>query len=280
MRLANQGHTMNEIAELVELPAELGDEFFNRDYYGTLNHNTKAVYQHYLGWFDGNPAHLHALPPVEAAVRYVDYMGGADAVLERARQAFADGDYRWVAEVVNHVVFADPDNLEARHLQADTLEQLGYQAESGPWRGFYLTAAQELRSGAPKGLPTPALATPDVMAAMTVEMLFDLMAVRLDGPASAGTTLALRVEVTDRDERWTVGLVNGALHTTEQRHPAHHDARLTLTHPALAELAMGTTSLDELERAGLLAVAGNRAAVEKLLSLLVDFEFWFDIVTP
>ncbi len=280
MRLANQGHTMNEIAELVELPAVLGDEFFNRDYYGTLNHNTKAVYQHYLGWFDGNPAHLHALPPVDAAVRYVDYMGGADAVLSRARQAFADGDYRWVAEVVNHVVFADPDNVEARHLQADTLEQLGYQAESGPWRGFYLTAAQELRSGPPKGLPAPALATPDVMEAMTVEMLFDLMAVRLDGPAAAATTLALRVEVSDRDERWTVGLVNGALHTTEQRHPEHHDARLTLTHAALAQLALGTKALDELEGAGLLSITGDRAAVESLLALLVDFEFWFDIVTP
>ena len=118
-----------------------------RGYYGTLNHNVKATYVNYLGWFDGNPATLHTHPPEEAAKRYVEFMGGADAALDKARGAFELGDYRWVAEVVNHVVFADPDNQDARELQADALEQLGYQAESGPWRNFYLTAAQELRHG-------------------------------------------------------------------------------------------------------------------------------------
>ena len=146
LRLANHGRTMNEIAEELVLPAGLGDEFFNRGYYGTLSHNAKAVYQRYLGWFDGNPAHLNPHPPVEAATRYVAFMGGADAVLEKARASFAQGDYRWVVEVVNHVVFADPENEPARLLQADALEQLGFQSESGPWRDFYLSGAMELRS--------------------------------------------------------------------------------------------------------------------------------------
>jgi alkyl sulfatase BDS1-like metallo-beta-lactamase superfamily hydrolase len=280
MRLANLGYTMDEIAEELALPSSLGDEFFNRDYYGTLNHNAKAVYQHYLGWFDGNPAHLHALPPVESSTRYVDYMGGAAAVLERARRSFTDGDYRWVAEVVNHVVFAEPDNVEARELQAATLEQLGYQAESGPWRGFYLTAAQELRHGTPKGLPAPALATPDVMRAMTVEMLFDLMGVRLDGPAAAGTTLGLNVTVPDRDERWHLGLANGALHAIAERHPDAAAASVTLDHSALAQLAMGTGDLDELVSSGAVVVDGDADALATLLSFLVTFDFWFDIVTP
>jgi alkyl sulfatase BDS1-like metallo-beta-lactamase superfamily hydrolase len=280
MRLANLGRTMVEIAEELVLPPSLGDEFFNRDYYGTLNHNAKAVYQHYLGWFDGNPAHLHALPPVEAARRYVDYMGGADAVLDRARRSFADGDYRWVAEVVNHVVFAEPDNLEARDLQAATLEQLGYQAESGPWRGFYLTAAQELRNGAPKGLPAPPLATPDVMRAMTVEMLFDLMGVRLDGPAAAGITLGLNVAVPDRDERWYLGLANGTLHSVAERHLDTAAASVTLDHSVLAQLAMGTADLDELVASGDVMVDGDLDALSTLVSLLVTFDLWFDIVTP
>ncbi len=141
LRLANHGLNPVEIAEEIALPPTLAAEWYTRDYYGTLNHNAKAVYQRYLGWFDGNPANLHKLPPVEAGKRYVDLAGGPEALLGKARSAFDAGDYRWVAEVVNHLVFADPSNTDARALQADALEQLGYQAESGPWRAFYLTGA-------------------------------------------------------------------------------------------------------------------------------------------
>ncbi|MSY23070.1 MAG: MBL fold metallo-hydrolase, partial [Actinobacteria bacterium] len=143
MRLANHGHTANEIAEMLALPDAIADEWFNRDYYGTVSHNVKAVYQRYLGWFDANPAHLHELPQVDSAKKFVEYMGGADAVLERATEDFNRGEYRWVAQVVNHLVFADPTSQSARELQADALEQLGYQSESGPWRSFYLTGASE-----------------------------------------------------------------------------------------------------------------------------------------
>jgi alkyl sulfatase BDS1-like metallo-beta-lactamase superfamily hydrolase len=282
MRLANHGETMTEIAEQLVLPPALRDEFFNRDYYGTLNHNAKAVYQRYLGWFDANPAHLHPHPPVEAAHRYVEYMGGAGAILERARSSFADGDYRWVVEVVNHVIFADPSNEDARLLQADALEQLGYQSESGPWRGFYLTGAQELRNGSPAGLPTPALASADVLAAMTVEMLFELMGVRLRGLDSAPHSLRFNVTVPDRGETWLLGLEHGALHHVPSvpDRDADVDATITATHAALAALARGTGVLDELLVAASITIEGDRAAFAQFLSYLDTFDFWFPIIEP
>jgi len=279
MRLANHGLTMNEIAESLTLPDTLAEEFYNRDYYGTVSHNAKAVYQRYLGWFDGNPAHLHPLPPTDAARRYVDYMGGADEVLRKARESFERADYRWVAEVVNHVVFADPTNTEARHLQADTLEQLGYQAESGPWRDFYLSGAQELRDGL-LGIGGGSTASPDVVQAMTTEMLFDYLAVRLNGPEAAGRTVELAVEVTDRDEVWLLGLQNGTLRSVAGRRPDAPVATLRLTHDALAALATGRTTWEELVEGGGFEVDGDRAAVDGLVSLFDTFAFWFDIVTP
>jgi alkyl sulfatase BDS1-like metallo-beta-lactamase superfamily hydrolase len=164
LRLANQGYTPVEIAEMLDFPTELAQHWALRGYYGTLNHNVKATYVGYLGWFDGNPATLHVLPPEVGSKKYVEYMGGAEEVLRKAREAFDQGEYRWVAEVVNHVVFADSQNLSARSLQADALEQMGYQAESGPWRNFYLTGAKELREGV-KPLPIPGSASPDIVKA-------------------------------------------------------------------------------------------------------------------
>jgi alkyl sulfatase BDS1-like metallo-beta-lactamase superfamily hydrolase len=280
MRLANHGLTMLEVAEELALPPGLRDEFFNRDYYGTVNHNAKAVYQRYLGWFDGNPANLHPLPPAESAPRYVEAMGGTDAVLARARAAYDDGDYRWVAQLVNHVVFAEPDHADARQLQADTLEQLGYQAESGPWRDFYLTAAQELRHGAPAGLPSPSIASADVLRAMTVEMLFDLIGVRVNGPAAAEHHLRFNVTVTDRDELWHVGLVHGALHALAGRHLDIADAHLALDHATLAAIAQGAVDLADLRADGRLQIDGDADAVETFVGLLESFEFWFNLVTP
>jgi alkyl sulfatase BDS1-like metallo-beta-lactamase superfamily hydrolase len=165
LRMANQGMTMREIADAFKMPASLANVWANRGYYGSVYHDVAATYVLYLGWFTGNPATLHELPPVEASKAYVEFMGGADAVLQKAKQSFDKGDYRWVAQVVNHVIFADPNNKQARDLQADALEQLGYQAESGPWRNFYLTGAKELRDGVTK-LPTPNTASPDTVRAM------------------------------------------------------------------------------------------------------------------
>jgi len=287
MRLANHGFTMDEIAEALTLPETLSQDFCNRDYYGTVSHNAKAVYQRYLGWFDGNPANLQPLPPVDASVKYVEFMGGAAEVLRRARESYAAGEYRWVAQVVNHVVFADPDNMDARCLQADALEQLGYQAESGPWRGFYLTAAQELRYGAPKGLPGSSVGSADVVRAMTVEMLLDYLAVRLNGPDATRHTLRFNLTVTDRDdEQWTFGVDHGSLHAIAGRHVEGADAAINSTHEALATLTLNSSSLDDdldsLLASGALRIEGANGvdAVRTLLGLLDRFEFWFDIVLP
>jgi alkyl sulfatase BDS1-like metallo-beta-lactamase superfamily hydrolase len=291
MRLANHGLTMDEIAEALTLPEELAREWSARGYYGTLNHNAKAVYQRYLGWFDGNPAHLHPLPPVEAARRYVEWMGGSAEVLRRARAAFDAGDLRWVAQVVDHVVFAEPGNEEARLLQADALEQLGYQAESGPWRSFYLTGAQELRHGVPRSLPALGTANPEIVAAMTTEMLLDYLAVRLDGPRAAGRRIVCDLEVVDggdvdaEPQRWTVVLERGALHAVAGRHagPAEGgraDVTLALARPALAALVTGEASPADLAAQGHLVLEGDASALDDLLELCDRFDFWFDIVTP
>ena len=270
---------MNEIAEELSLPAGLGDEFYNRGYYGTVNHNAKAVYQKYLGWFDGNPAHLHPLPPVPAAHKYVEFMGGADALLANARTSFERGEYRWVVEVVNHLVFAEPDNTEARQLQADALEQLGYQAESGPWRAFYLTGAQELRHGAPKDLPAPAT-TIDTMRALTAEMLFDLMGVRLDGPAAADLRLRIDLRLREPDEDHALTLRYGALSTRPGAHTEPADARVSLTRLDLARLLAGAVTLEDLLQQDGIDITGDADAFGDLLGLLDRFELWFDIVLP
>jgi alkyl sulfatase BDS1-like metallo-beta-lactamase superfamily hydrolase len=286
LRLANHGHTAAEIAEVLRLPAELEVEPASRGYYGTVNHNAKAVYQRYLGWFDGNPAHLHPHPPTAAGERYVEFMGGADAVLEKAQRSFDDGDYRWVAEVVSHVVFADPENMAARALGADALEQLGYQAESGPWRDFYLTGAQELRSGHPTAAIT-STASRDTVAAMTTEMLFDYVGVRIDGLAAAARTWSIDVVVTDRSERWRVGVERGALHATRTAdgESAKSGAEVTVetTHEHLASLLFATDPVGHLVAGvddGAVEVRGDRAALDALLATLDSFSLMFPIVTP
>jgi linear primary-alkylsulfatase len=281
LRLANHGLTMNEIAEELVLPAGLGDEFFNHGYYGTVSHNAKAVYQRYLGWFDGNPAHLNPHPPVEAATRYVAFMGGADAVLERARASFDEGDYRWVVEVVNHAVFADPANESARLLQADALEQLGFQSESGPWRDFYLSGAMELRSNGTiiKGMAGNALGS-GIVRSMTPELLLDLIGVRLNGSRSAEFELEVELVIADLgDERWNFGVRHGVLH-------ARRDARgvgsvgVISSIAAFAVFATGSKSFDELLAREDFAVTGDVSALRALVDLLDVFEFGFEIVLP
>ncbi len=226
VRLMNKGHVGSEIAEMLELPPSLAHEWHCRGYYGSVSHNVKAIYQRYMGWFDGNPAHLWQHPPVEAATRYVEFMGGADSVLAEARASFDAGDFRWVAEVVSHVVFADPTNDAARELEAQALEQLGYQAESGPWRNFYLMGARELREGA-VGTAT-VTAGADLVAALTVEQLWDAIAVRVDGPAAWEVDLSINWEFTDTGERYALTLEHGVL---THVHGARPDADATVALP-------------------------------------------------
>jgi alkyl sulfatase BDS1-like metallo-beta-lactamase superfamily hydrolase len=279
LRLANHGFTPIEIAEQVEFPPELADHWALRPYYGSVNHNVKATYSKYLGWFDGNPANLHPHPPEVAAAKYVEMMGGADAVVTKARASFDAGDYRWVAEVVKHVVFAQPDHAPGRELLADALEQLGYQAETGPWRNFYLTGAKELRDGVIK-LPTPNTASPDSVRAMTLDTFLDYLGIRLNGPNAAGRTVTINIALTDTGETATLFLAHGSLSHSLDRHEPDADATLAMNRPTLDEIIMGTGTVTELVSRGDVELTGDTGAVHELLGLLDTFELWFNIVTP
>ncbi len=279
LRLANHGYTPVEIAEQVEFPPELANHWAMRPYYGTLNHNVKATYTKYLGWFDGNPATLHTLPPEASAKKYVAMMGGADNVVEAAAKAFADGEYRWVAELVNHVIFAEPSHQAARELLADAFEQMGYQAESGPWRNFYLTGAQELREGV-KQLPTPNSASPDTVRAMTLDLFFDYLGIRLNGSRAAGKKITINFTFTDTGETAVLFLVNAVLNHSLDRHDPNADVNLTLTRTALNRIILQESTINDEIKHGALQVDGSLDTVRELVSLLDVFEFWFNIVTP
>jgi alkyl sulfatase BDS1-like metallo-beta-lactamase superfamily hydrolase len=278
LRLLNRGYVGAEIAERLELPPSLEREWHCRGYYGSLNHNVKAVYQRYMGWFDGNPAHLWPHPPEAAAERYVELAGGADALLAHAREAFERGDHRWVAEVVNHLVFADPDNADARELQARTLEQLAFGAENGTWRNFFLMGALELREGV-RGTAA-VTAPPDVIHNLSGDQLFDLMAILVDGPRAGDRRIALRWRFSDTGEEHHLTLEHGVL-THRRGAPAGEvDATVSIERTALDEIFAGTATMEDVTASGRLGVEGDGAKLGELLGLLDAPDPGFPIVTP
>ncbi|AWM77450.1 alkyl/aryl-sulfatase [Phenylobacterium parvum] len=270
LRLANHGLNAPEIAEVLRLPPTLASEWYTRGFYGTVSHNAKAVYQRYLGWFDGNPANLNPHPPVEAGRRYVQAMGGPGAVLAEARRAQAEGDYRWAAQVLNHLVFADPANAEARNLQADLLEQMGYQSESGPWRDFYLTGAQELRTPIPAS-ETPRQAAGSQLRNLPAESLLDSLSVRLNGEAAGDMELDLTLVFPDGEGTFTLRIENAVLHHREGKGAPH----VALSRDQLIDLVMGAADLRDVASG-----QPGEAALGRLLSVLDRFDLWFGIVTP
>lgn len=277
LRLANHGYTKEEIAEQVELPDSLGQEFYNRDYYGTVHHNTRAVYVKYLGYFDGNPSHLYPLPPVEAAQRYLDFMGGADSVVEKCAKPFAEGDYRWVVEVLNHVVMSDPEHIPARSMLADALEQLGYQSESAPWRNFYLCGALELRHGLPKGASFSA--TESMAKAMPLENLFQTLAVRLNSNKVNDLTLNLNLAFTDT-EFTLLTIENSVLHAFPGKQHQNADATLAISSNDFKRLMLKLADPALLIETGALSIQGDLGALAHLAGLFDQFERRFPIVTP
>jgi alkyl sulfatase BDS1-like metallo-beta-lactamase superfamily hydrolase len=278
-RLMNLGHTAVEIAERLALPKSLAGTWHARGYYGTVSHNAKAIYQRYLGWYDGNPANLNPLPPVERGRKYVEYMGGAEAVVARARADFAKGEYRFVAEAMSHVVFADPANTEARRLGADALEQLGYAAESATWRNAYLLGALELRQGLSGGAAR-APVSPDVVGAMSVDLFFDYLGVRLNGEKAEGRRLTINWIFPDLGERYVLNLENCALTYLTDRQSDRADATVTLDRAALNRLVLRQMTLaDALER-GVVRVDGDPARIVELFDLLDEFPLMFKVVEP
>jgi linear primary-alkylsulfatase len=278
LRMLNRGMTGPEIAEAMVLPPALENAWSTHGYYGSVSHNVKAIYQRYMGWFDGNPAHLWQHPPVEQARRYVEFMGGADAVVEKARASFEAGDYRWVAEVVGHVVFADQGHAGARELLADTYEQLGYGAENGTWRNFYLSGATELRSGS-FGTPV-ATSAADLVANLSPEMLFDALAIQVDGPRAWDENLTIDLVLTDDGAHYRLQLANGVL--THRRVGDVGGADLTITvphHEQLVGLLLGGVTPEAVAEGGVL-MEGDASVVARLTALLQPGDPGFAIVTP
>lgn len=279
LRLINLGYTMDEVAEMVQLPPGLAQEWYNRGYYGSVNHNVKAIYQRYLGFYSSHPSDLHPLPPEETARAYVDFMGGVPAVLEKARASFEQGRYRWVAQVMKHAVFAEPENEQARYLLADAFEQLGYQAECGPWRNEYLMGAWELRHGLPQ-LPAVRTDNPEVTRAMTLSMCFDYLGIHLNGPKAEGKQSLSKWLFTDTNEQFLVQMENCALTYTPNKQAANADATVALTRAAFDDLLFGETTLEQALQTKSFQVTGKQEKIRELFSLLEEFPRLFNIVTP
>jgi len=279
LRLANHGFTPDDIAAQLQMPASYAHQSHVQGYYGTVSHNVRSVYDRYLGWYDGNPSHLNPHPPVESGKRYVEMMGGADAVVAGAQQAFDDGDYRWVVQVLNHVVFADPDNRAARTLSADAMEQLGYQSESATWRNAYLSAAHELRHGS---YNLGVVRAPGVADAMTGEQLVDMLGVRFD-PNKFRAAASIAWTISDRDETHLVCVGNSTIH----HYPAPSDSQLAqadvaveATHEAIVQLGFNSPAFDALLASGAVAVtAGDEDVLSEFVGAL-DVNNFATVIEP
>jgi alkyl sulfatase BDS1-like metallo-beta-lactamase superfamily hydrolase len=279
IRLANSGYDMIEAAEMLSLPEALQQEWSLRGYYGTTNHNVKAAIDKQFGWYNGNPATLHPLPRVPAAKRYVEYMGGADAILEKAKADFDEGDYRWVMQVLMHVVYADPTNMEARNLMADASEQLGYQAEAGTWRGWYLSAAKDLREGV-KQLPVLGFASPDTVAAMPLELFFDYLSIRLNGPKAEGKTIKLNLDFPDTKDKYLLVVQYGVLQYHKDQQADDADASLTLDRATLNDIIGGKLTVEQGITDGKIKLDGEPKKFEEFVGLLDTFDPWYQVVMP
>jgi alkyl sulfatase BDS1-like metallo-beta-lactamase superfamily hydrolase len=272
LRMLNRGSTGMEVAEDIQLPPELETAWHARGYYGSVSHNVKAIYQRYMGWFDGNPTSLWQHPPQAAATRYVDVIGGQQAVLGKARGYAEAGDLRFAAELLKHAVFADPDDIAAREALAGVYERLGYRSENATWRSFYLTGALELREGA-KPPPIGDLGA-GMAGALTIGQLFDSLAIRVDGPRAAAQSLIIDWEFPDTGTTVRLTLSNGALiQTVNPRREAAAALTLRLSKAQLLGLLAGH-GLDEIEH------TGDPAALGRLLALLDTPDSAFPVVTP
>lgn len=278
LRLVNLGYTIFEIPEIIELPDALSKKWYNRDYYGSLHHNAKAVYQRYLGWWDGNPSTYYAHSPVEGSKRFVELAGGSEAILTKLRSSFDDGDYRWVAEVANKLVFADPADTAARELGASALEQLAYQQENPTWRNVFLAGAFELANGTPAEIPT-SMSSPDIVSAMTPELLLDYLSIRVNGPKAAEHHVTVRWVLPEAGTSYLLELRNGVvLYSLE----GTGDADVTLTAPKLlfAALVNSALTVDQALTQPGVTLEGDRTPLETIFNLLDAFPQMFNIIEP
>lgn len=289
VRMLNQGFTPNEIAENLTMPDALNQDFHNQGYYGTVKHNAKAVYQAYLGWFTANPAKLDPLPEPQAAVRYVEMMGGVERILQQAQTQFNEAakmspengtkTYRWLAELLNHAVFAEPDNSQAKGLLAKVYDQLGYQAEAAPWRDFYLTGAYELRHGAPDTGISPAVMK-EVLMKTSVDKFFDSMSVRLIAEKAEGVNLTVNITFTDLNESYLLSVNNSVLHHKKVSAGTTADATLKLTRALFINMIVGEAGLKDTLFSDELSLEGSKLDLISFFSMLDKPMGTFNIVTP
>ena len=281
LRLINQGYKPDEIAATLQLPDSLSQDWALRGYYGTLSHNAKAVYQKYMGWYDANPANLNPLPPVDQARKQIEYMGGAAAVLQRAQKDFDQGNYRWVASVVNQVVFAEPGNQAARELGAAALEQLGYQAEAGTWRNAYLYGARELRQGMTR-LPASRI-PPDFVRSLPMELVFDSMGTRLNPGKAAGKKIVLNWVISDaqgKAQRYVTRVDNSALTHSSGMQDKAANASLTLARSTWDAITLREMSMVDAFQNGLVKIDGDGSQLQELFGMLDEFNPAFEVVEP
>jgi alkyl sulfatase BDS1-like metallo-beta-lactamase superfamily hydrolase len=278
LRLLNQGYSAGEIAESIELPLSLANNWSTRGYYGTLKHNVRAIYQRYMGWYSANPSDLDPLPPIDTAKKMVVYMGGSDNILSKAQQDFERGEYRWVSQVLKHVVFSEPENIAAKNLLADAYEQLGYQSESGPWRSIYLQGALELRRGIPYSSKVQT-ASEDIVQAMPVSLLLDYMATQLIPENAQGLNLNLGLEISDTSQHYQINIEHSVLHHS-LRSTTSVDLTLILNKSVLSTIIFGNLNFEQAAQQGHLQWIGDEAILQTLDTLFTSPQFWFNIVTP
>jgi len=289
VRLMNAGHTPNEIAEMLQLPKSLQSTFSNRGYYGTVKHNAKAVYQAYMGWFTANPAMLDPLPEEETATRYIKAMGGADAVVKNASQLFEQAndvavdevtkEYRWIAQLLNQVIFSQPSHEKAKTLLAKTYDQLGYLAESGPWRDFYLTGAYELRHGGPEIGLVPA-SMKNVLLQTPVHKFLENMEVSLNGPEADGKSLRIKVNFTDLQQQYVLILENSVLRHKEANAETQANTTINITRSLFIDLIIGEAGLKDTLFGDELNIEGSKLDLLSFFSLIEKPKGTFNIVTP
>jgi alkyl sulfatase BDS1-like metallo-beta-lactamase superfamily hydrolase len=282
LRLMSHGRTPREIAEELLMPSELSKQWFARGYYGAVAHNVNAVYAHYLGPYDGNPANLNLLPPAASAVKYMEYMGGADAVVAKARQDYEAGQFRWVVEALNHVVFAQPGHQAARQLSADAMEQLGYQAESATWRNSYLLAARELRSASAASTPKGVSISPDIVSILPFGSFLEYLAIRVNGPKAQGLKARFDWQLSDASgvDTHRLTLSNGALNHLPGSHGAAADAVVRMSREQLGQLSAGRSALVAALDQQALDVRGDAALFRSFVECLDEFDPMFNIVEP
>lgn len=277
LNMANQGYTMNEIGNMIQLPPTLANNWASRGYYGSVSHDARAVYNFYLGYFDGNPANLDPYGQTDMGKRYVKALGGAKQTIELAQEAYDKGDYRWTSELLKHVISAEPDNQAAKNLQANAFEQLGYQAESATWRGFYLTGAKELREGVRK-FTHGTTNSPDTINGMSVEMLLDYMAVRLDSEKASGKHISLNFNL-DKGENLNLTLNNSVLNHRQTLQP-DADTSFYISRTDLHDVLTGQVKMSDLVHAKKVKVIGKAAKLDEVIAMLDQFDLWVNVVTP